>query len=232
MARLPRLTIPGFPHHVIQRGHDRRAIFLHDEDRERYLAALRETAAAVGMAIHAYVLMPDHVHLLVTPQGPGDVGRAIQSVGRRYVRSFNDRHARAGSMFEARYRSAVVEPERYLLPVMRYIELNPVRAHLAPGPGEFRWSSYRHHVGRAVDPLITDHPAYWALGNTPFERQASYRALFDQPAPAAELADIRRCTQGGWALGPVTAFPPASSTRPVTPRKPGRPRRQQNSVPV
>jgi putative transposase len=134
-------------------------------------------------------------------------------------------------MFEARYRSAVVEPARWLLPVMRYIELNPVRAQLADDPGEFRWSSHRHHVGRAVDPLITDHPVYWALGNTPFERQAAYLALFDHPPPVAEVADIRRVTQGGWLLGSVRGLAGAVSTRPVAPRKPGRPRRRPFSAP-
>jgi len=231
VARLPRLTIPGLPHHVIQRGHDRRAIFLDDEDRERYLATLREAAAA-GTAVHAYVLMPDHVHLVVTPNVAGDVGRLVQSVGRRYVRWFNARHGRTGSLFEARYRSAVVEPEGHLLAVMRYVELNPVRAGLVVEPADFRWSSHRHHVGRAVDQWITGHPIYWALGNTPFERQAAYLELFAHPPASAELAAIRRSAQGGWLLGSADAIAHASPARPSAPRRPGRPRSKAGSVPV
>jgi len=224
VARLPRLTIAGFPHHVIQRGNDRRAIFVDEADRERYLATLREIAAPVGLAVHAYVLMPNHVHLLVTPQAAGDVGRVVQALGRRYVRWFNDRHARTGALFEGRYRSTVVEAERYLLACMRYIELNPVRAGLASQPAEFRWSSHRHHIGRAVDPLITDHPVYWGLGNTPFERQASYLRLFEHGPSEAELAAIRRSTHGGWLLGTADAAARLAPTRRATARKAGRPR--------
>jgi putative transposase len=226
------LTIPGFPHHVIQRGSDRRAIFIDDADRERYLATLREIAAPVGVAIHAYVLMPNHIHLLVTPPLDGDVGRVVQSLGRRYVRWFNGRHGRTGALFEGRYRSTVVDADRYLLACMRYIELNPVRAGLAHGPAEFRWSSHAHHVGRAVDPLVNDHPVYWALGNTPFERQAAYRHLFEHEPPDDELAAIRRATHGGWLLGtPEMAARLASNRRPLA-RRAGRPRlSKQHSVP-
>ena len=224
MARLPRLTIPGFPHHVIQRGNDRCAVFRDDADRERYLAILREIAGAAGLTVHAYVLMPDHVHLLVTPQAAGDLGRVVQALGRRYVRWFNDRHGRAGALFEGRYRSTVVEAERYLLACMRYVELNPVRAALVGLPTDFRWSSHRHHVGRAVDPLITDHPVYWALGNTPFERQAAYLNLFEQGPSEAELTAIRRSTHGGWLLGSADAVARFSAGRRTLARKPGRPR--------
>lgn len=224
MARLPRLTLPGFPHHVIQRGNDRRAIFVDDGDRERYLALLREIASAARLAVHAYVLMPNHVHLVVTPQAAGDVGRAVQALGRRYVRWFNDRHARSGSLFEGRYRSTVVEAERYLLACMRYVELNPVRAGLAATPSAFAWSSHRHHIGSRVDPLITDHAVYWALGNTPFDRQAAYRHLFEQGPTEAELAAIRRSTHGGWLLGAVDAAARSRLPRRTEVRKPGRPR--------
>jgi putative transposase len=228
VARLPRLTIAGLPHHVIQRGNDRRAIFVDDADRERYLATLREIAGAARLVVHAYALMPNHVHLLATPQSAGDVGRVIQALGRRYVRWFNDRHTRTGALFEGRYRSTVVEADRYLLACMRYIELNPVRAGLASEPAEFRWSSHRHHIGRAVDPLVTDHPVYWALGNTPFERQAAYLRLFEHDPPEAELASIRQSTHGGWMLGSVEAATRLATTRRPTPRKAGRPRLVSN----
>jgi len=226
------LTIPGFPHHVIQRGNDRREIFVDDADRERYLATLKEVAAPCGLAVHAYVLMPDHVHLMVTPQAAGDVGRIVQSLARRYVRWFNDRHGRTGALFEGRYRSTVVDADPYLLACMRYIELNPVRAGLVNGPAEFRWSSHAHHVGRAVDPMITDHPVYWALGNTPFERQAAYRLLFEQGPPDDELAMIRRSTHGGWLLGTADAAARLTSGRRPLARRAGRPRRRSpDSVP-
>ena len=232
MARLPRLTIPGFPHHVIQRGNDRRDIFVDDADRARYLAALRDISAAVGLAVHAYVLMPNHVHLLVTPENPGDVGRVVQSLGRRYVRWFNDRHGRTGALFEGRYRSTVVEADRYLLACMRYIEMNPVRAGLVQEPDEFRWSSHAHHAGQSVDPLINDHPVYWALGNTPFERQATYRLLFDHSASDDELTAIRRSTHGGWLLGTAESVARQSPSRRPVARKAGRPRRRITLSPI
>jgi putative transposase len=145
--------------------------------------------------------MPNHVHLLLTPPDATAVGRTMQAIGRRYVRWFNDRHARTGALFEGRYRSTVVEADRYLLACMRYIELNPVRAGLVQGPEQFPWSSYRHHAGLAADPAITDHALYWSLGNTPFERQAAYMRLFEQGPEAPELDRIRAATHGGWALG-------------------------------
>ena len=225
MARLPRLTIAGFPHHVIQRGNDRRAIFVDDADRERYLADLRDVAVRSGLAVHAYVLMPNHVHLLATPNAAGDVGRAVQALGRRYVRWFNDRHRRSGALFEGRYRSTVLEADRYLLACMRYIELNPVRASLCAHPAEFRWSTHRHHVGLAVDPMITDHPVYWGLGNTPFERQAAYLGMFEQGPTEDELAVIRRSTHGGWLLGAAAMLPYSAAPRRALALKPGRPRR-------
>ena len=225
MARLPRLTLAGHPHHVIQRGNDRRAIFVDDIDRDKYLAQLREVAAGVGLAVHAYVLMPNHVHLLVTPEAAGDLGRAIQALGRRYVRWFNDRHRRAGALFEGRYRATVVEADRYLLACMRYIESNPVRAGLSGQPAEFLWSSHRHHVGLAADPVLVDHAVYWGLGNTPFERQLAYQRLFEHATTDEELGLIRSATHGGWLLG-SEAFGASLRTarRPVR-RRPGRPRR-------
>lgn len=224
MARLPRLTIAGFPHHVIQRGYDRRALFVDDHDRVRYLALLRETAGAAGLAVHAYVLMPDHLHLLVTPQAAGDVGRAVQAIGRRYVRWFNDRHARGGALFESRYRSTVVDADAFLLPCMRYVERNPVRAGLVAEPADYPWSSHRYHVGRAVDPLVSDHALYWSLGNTPFDRQAAYRRWCDQPPAVGEVEQIRFATQGGWLLGSTAAAGPTAVRR-LHPRRAGRPRK-------
>ena len=231
MARLPRLTAAGFPHHVIQRGNDRRLIFVDDADREQYLACLANVTAPLGLALHAYVLMPNHAHLLVTPRMAGDVGRAIQALGRRYVRWFNDRHRRSGALFEGRYRASVVEADRYLLACMRYIELNPVRAQLCQLPLEFRWSSHRHHVGIATDPYVTDHPVYWGLGNTPFDRQAAYARLFNLPTEAAELDLIRHATHGGWLLGSSANVAGLSRGRRALAGRAGRPKRPADPVP-
>lgn len=201
MARLPRLSVAGYPHHVIQRGNDRGSIFGDAQDHGRYLEALREVTKAQSIAVHAYVLMPNHVHLLMTPPDAVAIGRAMQAIGRRYVRWFNDRHARTGALFEGRYRSTLVEADRYFLACMRYIELNPVRAGIVQHPEQFPWSSFRHHAGVLADSAITDHALYWSLGNTPFERQAAYMRLFEQEASTAELDRIRTATHGGWALG-------------------------------
>ena len=201
MARLPRLTAPGLPHHLIQRGNNRQAIFVDEVDCARYLGDLAELAAAHGLAIHAYVLMPNHVHLLATPAAGDTTARVMQSLGRRYVRWFNARHRRTGTLWEGRYRSTVVETDRYLLACMRYIEMNPLRAGLVDDAAAYRWSSHRHQLGQAIEPMLTEHAVYWALGNTPFERQLAYRRVFEQGLREDEIAAIRAATQRGWALG-------------------------------
>lgn len=203
MARLPRVDAAGYPQHVIQRGNNRQAIFLDTLDYDRYLRLALEIAAAQAVAIHAYVLMTNHVHLLVTPEMDGRISTFMQGLGRRYVRWFNDRHARTGTLWEGRFRSTVVGADRYLLACMRYIELNPVRAGLAASPAEYRWSSHAHHVGLVVDPLITDHALFWSLGNTPFERQSAYQNLFDAELDPERIDEIRRATNRGWALTPL-----------------------------
>lgn len=224
MARLPRLSAAGFPHHVIQRGNNRQAIFVDASDHARYLALLRDAAAQHAIAIHAYVLMPNHVHLLVTPQEQAGLSRFMQALGRRYVRWFNDRHGRTGTLWEGRFRSTVIEADRYLLACMRYIELNPVRAGLCAEPAQYRWSSYAHHAGLAVDPLVTDHPLFWGLGNTPYERQLTYRGMFEAPLPDQELDVLRAATNRGRALASVGGLDTETARRPATPRPRGRPK--------
>jgi putative transposase len=232
MARLPRLAIAGLPHHVIQRGNNRQLIFRDAEDHIHYLQCLREAAAEHGLAIHAYVLMPNHVHLLVTPAEDASLARVMQSLGRRYVRWFNDRYGRTGTLWEGRFRSAVIESERYLLACSRYIELNPVRAGLAPDPASFPWSSHAHHVGRRVDPIVSDHAVYWALGNTPFDRQAQYRSIFDHPTDEAFMSRLRDGTNRGWALGDENflAALRVAPGRPLAPKPRGRPKKSLVSV--
>lgn len=227
MARLPRLSAPGLPHHLIQRGNNRQAIFVDEIDCLRYLNDLAELAAVHGLAIHAYVLMPNHVHLLATPRERETLPRLMQALGRRYVRRFNDRHRRTGTLWEGRYRSTVVETDRYLLACMRYVELNPVRAGLVDDPAAYRWSSHTHHVGLRVDPLIAEHAVYWGLGNTPFERQGAYRRLIASDLEPADVAAIRYATHHGWVLG-VSDFAARVADgvgRRASPKTAGRPRK-------
>lgn len=227
MARLPRLTAPGLPHHLIQRGNNRQSIFVDEFDCLRYLGDLIELADLHGLAIHAYVLMPNHVHLLATPPEEETLARVMQALGRRYVRWFNSRHRRTGTLWEGRFRSTVVETDRYLLACMRYVEMNPVRAALVDDPAAYRWSSHRHQLGQAADPLITEHAVYWALGNTPFERQLAYRRLFEQGPSEGEVDAIRRATQRGWVLGAVGFVEEIATKagRRASPLQRGRPRK-------
>ena len=235
MARLPRLYVPGCPQHVIQRGNARRAVFVDDADRTAYLRWLGEVMRDNRIALYAYVLMDNHVHLLVLPPGEGALGRAMQSLGRRYVRYFNDRHGKSGTLWEGRYRATIIDSERYLIECMRYIDLNPVRANVVREAGAFAWSSYHHHAGVRIDPALTDPPLYWALGNTPFARQEAWRALCADGMAASEAQRISDATNKGWALGSdafKAAIADSASRRPTPSPKRGRPRATINSVPV
>ena len=201
MARLPRLTLAGYPHHVIQRGNNRQAIFLSSGDRQFLLDLLKENAEKFGVAIHAYVLMDNHFHLLATPQTADALPQMMQAVGRRYVRLFNDSNGRTGTLWEGRYKSTVIQTDRYLLACMVYIDLNPVRAGLVAYPVDFPWSSHRHYIGGPPDKLVTPHPYYWELGNTPFAREASYSELVNAGISEQVKLDLSRSVMSGWALG-------------------------------
>ena len=201
MARLGRYFLPGQPLHVIQRGNNRAPIFFAGADYARYRDWLAAAADEHGCAVHAYVLMTNHVHLLVTPSRPDGLPRALQSLGRRYVRYFNETYQRTGTLWEGRYRAAPIDSEAYFLACCRYIELNPVRAGMVSRPGDYRWSSYRAHAEGAADPLVAGHELYDQLGATAALRQASYRALFDAAPDEGFVEDLRKATNGGWALG-------------------------------
>jgi putative transposase len=153
------------------------------------------------VAVHAYVLMSNHIHLLVTPDTADGVPRMMQAVGRSYVRYFNDRHGRSGTLWEGRYRSTLIETERYLLVCMAYIELNPVRAGLAETAADYLWSSHRHNAGMSVDKLVTPHALLWSLGNTPFAREAAYRELVLAGVAPSQQQALTSATLSGWALG-------------------------------
>jgi len=192
MARMPRQAVAGLPHHVIQRGNNRQVVFVDDADRQQYLLWLGEAGKAHGLVVHAYVLMSNHVHLVCTPASDDALSTAMQALGRRYVRWFNRRHGRTGTLWEGRFRSSLIEADRYLLACQRYVESNPVRAGLVGSAAEWRWSSHRHYLGLAVDPLVRAHETVWALGNTPFERESAYRGLFEEGAPDVEQEWLRR----------------------------------------
>ncbi|MDF1486353.1 transposase [Ramlibacter sp. H39-3-26] len=201
MARLPRLTVPHYPHHIIERGNNRQAIFAESADYIRLLALLDENAAKFGVALHAYVLMSNHFHLLATPQDAQGIPAMMQAVGRSYVRWFNDRQGRSGTLWEGRYRSTLIEAERHLLACMAYIDLNPVRAGMVGDPAAYPWSSHCHYAGLRQDRLLTPHPLYWQLGNTPFAREAAYADLVRAGLSADQQCALTDSAFSGWALG-------------------------------
>jgi putative transposase len=201
MARLPRLTLADHPHHVIQRGNNRQPIFVDSEDRERMLALFAEQAPRFGVALHAYVLMDNHFHLLATPASADGLPKFMQAIGRGYVRWFNDRHGRSGTLWEGRYRSTLIQAERYLLPCMAYIDLNPVRNGLVREARDYPWSSHNHYAGLRTDRLLTPHPLYWTLGNTPFAREAAYAELVRSGISSRDQAFLTASTLQGWAAG-------------------------------
>ncbi|MGJ7489179.1 transposase [Variovorax sp. ZT4R33] len=226
MARLPRLSLADQLHHVIQRGNNRQAIVIDNVDRERLLALWAEHAPRFGVALHAYVLMDNHFHLLATPTTAEGLPKFMQAVGRSYVRSFNDRHGRSGTLWEGRYRATVLQAERYLLPCMVYMDLNPVRAGMAVEARDFPWSSHPHYVGLRTDRFLTPHPLYWTLGNTPFAREAAYAERVRVGIAAHDQQLLTESALQGWAAGDerfVAQLQEATSRRLVKARAGRRP---------
>ncbi len=225
MARPPRLELPGVAQHVIQRGNNRAACFFTEADRRFFLKCLAESAAVRGCEIHAYVLMTNHVHLLVTPSQPGAIGAMMQDLGRRYVRVINNLHGRSGTLWEARFRSSLIDTENYLLACQRYIELNPVRAWLVPHPAAYPWSSHAHYAGGRAKELITEHPVYLSLGATEAERRAAYLELIQEPLDPRLVERIRQAINADAALGGEAFLAHAEATlgRPVGVPTRGRP---------
>jgi putative transposase len=227
MARLARLALGGCVHHVAQRSLDRRAVFRDEVDFQRMRTDLGELCRQHELALHAYVLLPDRFHLLLTPREAAGLSRSMQALGRRYVRWYNERYARAGTLWEGRFRSTVVEPAAYLIDCMRFIELLPVRSGIVEEGASYPWSSLAHHLGRRLDPMIADHAQFWELGNTPFERQAVYERMCALPLDPMVQERIERDTDRGWPLASarfVEALARGTQRRLV--RRPvGRPRR-------
>jgi putative transposase len=201
MARSPRYFIEDQPHHVIQRGNNRSPLFVSEADYLFYLLCLAEIFPTHGVAIHAHVLMTNHVHLLVTPAEPQSVPKAMKALGCRYVRHFNHVHQRTGTLLEGRYRSTLVDTVRYFLTCMRYIESNAVRAGMVTRPEEYRWSSYRANaLGSDSRPALAPHQVYLELGPTRLARESAYRQLFRNPLPPQDIEVIRRSTNRGWMV--------------------------------
>ena len=224
MPRRERLDLPGIAQHVVQRGVARGICFVDEEDRRIHLGALREASLKHGCAIHAYVLMTNHVHLLATGVVPGAISRMMQAVGRKYVRHFNDRHGRTGTLWEGRYRSSLVDEQRYVLACYRYIELNPVRAGMVRAPEDHPWSSHHFNALGGRDDLLTPHPVYLALGDDR-RRTAVYREIVEAGMPSEELDAVRVHLAAQRALGSAE-FQAEVATRlgrECTPRRPGRP---------
>jgi putative transposase len=186
---------------VILRGNNRNIIFVAEEDYLFFIECLQRAVEEHGCTIHAYVLMTNHVHLLMTPTRENSISKAMQSLGRRYVQYFNYTQKRSGTLWEGRYKATVIDSEQYLLTCYRYIELNPVRAKMVAQPQEYPWSSYLCHAEGAANELIVDHPLYLSLGKDREERQVAYRALFAAHVSEVSMDDIRAATNKGWALG-------------------------------
>lgn len=225
MARLPRIDLPGIPQHVRQRGNNRLPCFLDDNDRRNYLDALGEALVATECRLHAYVLMGNHVHLLLTPPETGATGQLMQQVGRRYVRLFNARHGRSGTLWEGRYKACLVDSEAYLLRCARYIDLNPVRARITANPCDYRWSSCAALCGLRHDGLLSIHAAQRALGRTPLERAGVYQALLSEAVSEQELQEIGLYLQQQrvWGRDDFRAMVEATTQRFATPRPAHRP---------
>lgn len=229
MPRQPRYNLVGVPQHVIQRGNNRQPVFFADEDYHAYLEHLKEAADIHRCDIHAYVLMTNHVHLLITPHKGDGLAKTMQSLGRKYVYYINRAYQRSGTLWEGRYKASLINSECYLLTCYRYIELNPVRAQMVDHPGQYRWSSYLAHAQGGVDPVVTDHERYLALGQSAEERQHSYRELFGYPLDHREIHGIREALNQCRVLGSDRFKDEIEQQlkRRVRPGKPGRPRKQK-----
>ena len=224
MPRQCRLILPGIAVHVIQRGNNRSTCFHMDSDYQIYLLHLKELATKLSCQVHAYCLMSNHVHLLLTPPSADACIALMRNLGQRYVQYFNRRHDRTGTLWEGRFRSCVTESRRYVLACYRYIEMNPVRAGMVNGPASYPWSSYPANAGHRLQEMLVPHQEYLALGLEKQARYAAYRELFNDGLPQELLNSIRGSTNGGYPLG-SPAFVESvehATGRPSQPRKAGR----------
>jgi putative transposase len=225
MARQPRLSVAGQLHLVMQRSHNASTVFRGDDDYRSYLDCLRASLPQHGVLLHAYMLVPDRVVLLATPPAADSLARLLQALGRRFGAEYNRRHGRSGSLWDGRFRCTVAEASTQLLDCIRYVESGS--AMTGGEVIDYPWSSAAHHAGRRVDPLVSEHAEYWRLGNTPFEREARYRALIEEPLSAATQRRIGEACLKGWALGGPSYIQAIEqqTQRSAAPRRRGRPPR-------
>ncbi|MCL4738181.1 MAG: transposase [Burkholderiaceae bacterium] len=228
MARLARLCVPGLPHLVLQRSVHAQPLVHDDADRRALHEALQAAARAQQLAVWGWAVEPQALWLLVCPPAAESLGRAMQMLGRRYVAGFNRRHGRQGALWGGRYRAAVVEPGEWVLTALCMIEQGSSADGAGADPARSRWSSAAHHLGTATDALLTDPPEWWALGNTPFEREHAWRARLQAGPDPAGAAALARAVQGAWVAGSAAfaAEVEARAGRPAKPRRPGRPPRR------
>lgn len=226
MARLPRLVLTDRLHHVLLRGNNRQPVFVDEADRALFASLLSQHASAQGVAVHAWALMTDHIHLLLTPRRDGGLSVGMQAVGRAYVQAFNRRHGRSGTLWEGRYRSTVLEPESWLLRAMVWLDTHPLRAGLAEQAGPHPWTTAGHYLGLCHERGVTVPPQYWALANTPFAREAAYRTLLEHGSSPAHTEALAAAALKGWALGSSGFLEAlqAQTSRRVQAAKAGRPK--------
>lgn len=228
MARLSRLAIDQQLHLLQHDAADDRAILEQEADRRDLLAALFEVSRATEVAIHAYVLLPSQLRLLLTPRRGADLAPMMQRLGRRFAGCYNQRHGVSGSPWAGRYKTGVLQPSRFLLEAMRLVEWQPVWMGLVARPEDWPASSAAHHLGVRADRLVTDHPDFWALGNTPFEREIAYRRFCDTPPLDEVVRQMENATVRGWAMGDAAFIDQLSAlqARRLLPARRGRPRRE------
>lgn len=229
MARLPRFIIVGQPQHIIVRGNNREPIFYAEEDYQFYLEKLKQACDKHECQLHAYVLMTNHVHLLISPNKKEGISKAIQMLGRYYVQYFNYTYQRTGTLWEGRYKATLIDSEQYALTCYRYIELNPVRAGMVKEPAEYPWSSYRYNALAMDDKLITEHPLYQSLAKTRKKRCKAYSALFNSSIDQKLIEEIREATNKSWVLGSDYFKEKIKNkiNRPMNPRNKGGDRRSK-----
>ena len=226
MARLPRLALAGELHHVLLRGHPAQAVFADPVDRDAFVEMLKLALPHVGVALHAYVLVPGEAHFLATPAQAESLGRLMQSLGRRFGAGFNRRHARQGAVWDGRFRCSVIEAARHLVEATVMLETLPVQAGLVARAQDWRWSSAPHHLGQVRDGLITEHPLHWALGNTPFDRERAHANLLERNVESAAAGRLDLAVRRSLVLGSeaFVSRVAAVTGRPLAPRARGRPR--------
>lgn len=227
MARQARVSVPELPHLLSQRGHNGAAVFIDDTDRQRYLHDLLEGSRTLKVAVHGYSLLPGRIDLIATPPDARALSLLMQTLGRRYVGWFNQRHGRSGTLWEGRFRSCLLEPGQALLTALRWLDLQLGTSGMAPELLDASGSSAAHHLGVRREALITDPPAFWALGNTPFERELAYRQWLERDASPEESEALERCLRAGHAFGSAAFVERMQKLtgQPLQARRRGRPAR-------